>query len=186
MWSDCVPQSASLIYENPSWCEIWKETTLPHPQIPTRLYIDMSPLPVFLQDLLSQWHRPAPGSYIVFCALVISHDHMPHKERAHSIWILSLVNKLHFSFCIGHWSILVLHMSEGTTIPPVHWVFSFGSVTDGWQVDEWLLHPAAPGSLLLGENDSIDLHRRESGTRISRLMIPTLFENINVKHYHYG
>lgn len=128
----------------------------------------------------------AQHSVLSFWARLISHGFISRKEWEHSIWILSLVNKFRFSFCTGHWSLLLLHTWEGTEIPLVHWVFSFRSGTDGWQAHEWLLHPEAPGSLLLGENSGVDLHRRETVTCISCLMILTLFENINVKHYHYG
>lgn len=176
MCSNCVPQSASAIYENPSCSEIWKEATLPHWQIPMRLCTDTSLLPLFLQDLLSGWHSPAFGS--VLCP---SYGFISRKGWEHSISILSLVNKFHFSFFL-HRTLV----SPASTYVGRNWDSTRPLGFRLWLWNWWLTSSRVTGSLLLGENSGVDLHRRETVTCISCLMRPTLFENINVKQYHYG
>lgn len=126
-----------------------------------------------------------------FCARLISHGFISHKEWKHFIWILSLVDTFRCFFCfcffaqdIGlscfHMCVkeLKFHVSTGFS------ALALELLSD--KAHEWLRHPEAPGSLLLGENSSVDLHRRGTVTCIRCLMILMLFENINVKHYHYG
>ena len=91
--------------------------------------------------------------------LLIIHNLISPKEWKHSNWILLFIDKLFFCQQSFFLEVLAAHSSTyvGEIRDSVDLVPSPGPMTDGWQVYQWELKLAAPGSLSLRGKNSTDL-----------------------------
>lgn len=177
-------QSTSLSNEDSSWCELWEKKAL-HRHRHRRHHVSFLQIPKALTV-----HATQHSTWFLYCHLLcvyysyLSENLGTHNSNHVINWETFFSFFENTIFSGGCWPLVVLHMMEMWV--SVDLVSSPGSVTDGWHCTSECWISYTPDLCHWEGMTVLTCLTGRSVIRINCLMMLMLFENINVKHYHYG